>query len=76
MLHCIPFLVGAAAGAAITYIAKDRSARDSIKAGADGIVDGVKEGFERATRAAKVLTRPSTERSDREASPDSLATTQ
>ena len=55
MLHFIPFLAGAAAGAAITYIVKDREARDRIREGADQVADGVRSGFDRTARAAQAL---------------------
>jgi hypothetical protein len=58
MFHCIPFLAGAAAGTVITYLLKDHEVRDRIRAGADRVVDGVRDGFERAGRAGQVLVRP------------------
>jgi hypothetical protein len=66
MFHCIPFLAAAAAGAIITYIATDRQTRDRIRTGTDKVVDGLKDGLERTTRAAKVLARPASHRDRQE----------
>ncbi|WP_148217501.1 hypothetical protein [Allochromatium vinosum] len=62
MFHCIPFLAGAAAGTVITYVLKDHEARDRIRAGTDRVVDGVRDGFERAGRAGRALVRPASNR--------------
>lgn len=70
MLHCIPFLAAAAAGAAIAYVAKDPEARNRIRDGADKIADGVRDGIDRTARAARALTRSRASRVARETGSD------
>ena len=73
MLHFVPFLAGAA-GAAITYIVKDRETRERIRNGADRVLDEVRDGIDRAGRAGKALVRPSAERSSVGPDADSAST--
>lgn len=75
MFHFIPFLAGAAAGAAITYVVKDRETRSRIREGADKVTEGVRDGIERAARAGKALVRSSSERTHRDADSDISSTT-
>lgn len=70
MFHCIPFLAGAVAGTVVTYLLKDHEVRDRIRAGADRVVDGVRDGFERAGRAGKVLVRPASTGTGRDTESD------
>jgi hypothetical protein len=50
-LHFLPLLVGAAAGAAITYVFKDDPSREKLKAGAEKAGEGVKRGLGKARSA-------------------------
>lgn len=47
-LHLIPLLIGAAAGAAATFVAKDKPTQEKLKAGADKAAKGLKRTFARA----------------------------
>ncbi len=57
MFHLIPFLAGAAAGAAVTYVVTDPQTRAKVKEGADLVAAGVKAGF---GTAKNLLTRTET----------------
>lgn len=70
MFHIVPFLAGAAAGAAITDIVKDRDARNRIRENAEKVADGVKDGIDRTRRAASALTRSGSGRIERNPGPD------
>jgi hypothetical protein len=56
MFHCIPFIVGAAAGAVFAFVSTDQRTRDTLKDGADKLVDGAKRGVRKAAKAVVRVT--------------------
>ena len=48
MIHVVPFLAGAAAGAAVTYLVQSPASKEKIKAGAEKVSEGVKAGVGKA----------------------------
>jgi gas vesicle protein len=49
----IPFVVGAAVGSVSTYLARDKSARDSVLSGVQGLVNTFTSAFRRSTPAER-----------------------
>jgi hypothetical protein len=54
MFHCIPFIVGAAAGTAVTFMSADRRTRETIKDSAEALVDGARRGLKSAAQAVMI----------------------
>lgn len=69
MFHVIPFLVGAAAGAVVTYVVKDREAREAIKNRADRIAEGVRVGLGRNGDSASTADAGAARTQDTETAP-------